>query len=479
MYNKVHDEVLEGLMSAALNEYIETENKKVPDDEQLSKMYPLSKKEKRWLKRKTKEKKHNKPLALVYLSRAAVIFLCIVSLSFAVLMTNSEVRAAVVDAVITWYEDHVRFDFSKSDKEPEPIIKDDGEEFIPSFNDLSIGYVPDRFELTSDEETGHHREYVYYAENGDYFVIAIYDSRTTGIGADTEYVEYEPIKINGNDGHILYNEEERYGVLIFGNSQYTVMLSAMCEKSELIEVAESIIASEATMYIKQFVIGYIPEEFEEASRTEESGFREYIYYSETGDYLLICMRDSKSAGLAQDSELHEYEKILLNDTIDAYLFYNDAERSGTIVWGNNVYTIDITGLIDKEELIKVAENILPADDNTKKNDDYVSELKIGYIPDGFEALDIMETVGMRQYTYYNEDGEYIYIEISVSESTEVMLDVETHEYEEIDINDNIAYLTYDESDRSGSLVFGNKAYTVLISVILDKDELIKVAENIK
>ena len=96
MYNKVHDEVLEGLISAALNEYIETENKKVPDDEQLSKMYPLSKKEKRWLKRKTKEKKHNKPLVLVYLSRAAVIFLCIVSLSVAVLMTNSGVRAAVV-----------------------------------------------------------------------------------------------------------------------------------------------------------------------------------------------------------------------------------------------------------------------------------------------------------------------------------------------------------------------------------------------
>lgn len=357
MYNKVHDEVLEGLISAALNEYIEAESKKVPDDEQLAKMYPLSKKEKRWLRRKTKEKEYNKPLALVYLSRAAVIFLCVVSLSFAALMTNSGVRAAVVDAVMTWYENYVFIEFSKSDKEPEPIIDDNGEKLVPGFDDLSIGYVPERFDLTSQVESSSDREYVYYAENGDYFLIAIYDSKGVGIAADTEYTEYEPIKINGNDGHIFYNEEDHYGVLVFGNSQYTVWLSAICDKSELIEVAESIVASEANMYIKQFDIGYIPEGFEETSRTEELGFREYIYYSKTGDYLLICMCDSESAGLAQDSEQHEYEKIILNDTVDAYIFYNDAERSGTIVWGNDIYTIDITGLIDKDELIKVAENI--------------------------------------------------------------------------------------------------------------------------
>ncbi|MBQ3182288.1 MAG: DUF4367 domain-containing protein [Clostridia bacterium] len=240
MYNKVHDEVLEGLMSAALNEYIETENKKVPDDEQLSKMHPLSKKEKRWLNRRAKEKKHNKPLALVYLSRAAVIFLCVVSLSFAVLMTNSGVRAAVVDAVMTWYEDHVRFDFSKSEDVPE------------------------------DTQEG---------------------EKDDGIG------------------------------------------------------------------VEDMTVGYIPEGFEEASRTEEIGFREYIYYSENGDYLLISINKSEDTEIEQDSEQHKYEKIILNNKIEAHMFYNNEERHGAILFGNNVYTVSITGIIDKDELIKVAENI--------------------------------------------------------------------------------------------------------------------------
>ncbi len=240
MYNKVHDEILEGLISAALNEYIETENKKVPDDEQLSKMYRLSKKEKRWLNRKTKEKKHKKPLALIYLSRAAVIFLCIVSLSFAVLMTNSGVRAAVAEAVVTWYEDHVRFDFSKSEDVPE------------------------------DTQGG--------------------------------------------------------------------------EKDDVTDVED-------------LTVGYIPEGFDEASRTEESGYRQYIYYNENGEHLLIVICDSKYTEMEQDSEQHEYEEIILNGNIKAHLFYNDEERSGTIIYGNNVYTVDVTGLIDKDELIKVAENI--------------------------------------------------------------------------------------------------------------------------
>ena len=362
MYNKVHDEVLEGLISAALNEYIETENKKVPDDEQLSKMYPLSKKEKRWLKRKTKEKKHNKPLVLVYLSRAAVIFLCIVSLSVAVLMTNSGVRAAVADAVVTWYEDHVRFDFSKSEDVPE----------------------------------------------------------------DTQEGEKDDIGV------------------------------------------------------EDMTVGYIPEGFEEASRTEDSGYRQYIYYNENGEHLLIVICDSKNTEMEQDSEQHEYEEIILNGNIKAHLFYNDEERSGTIIYGNNVYTVDVTGIIDKDELIKVAENILPKDSGNADGN-YIESLglEIGYIPKGFELSSSTEDTNLTEYIYTSENGDYLIISICATETTEVFVDAEASGYEKISINGNDAYILYSDADRAGTLVAGNSVYTIMISSISERSDIIKVAESIK
>ena len=66
MYNKVQDQVFEGILTAALNEYIVEELKSVPSDEEIAEMYPTSIKLKKRYQRKAKEKKYQLPLPLVY-----------------------------------------------------------------------------------------------------------------------------------------------------------------------------------------------------------------------------------------------------------------------------------------------------------------------------------------------------------------------------------------------------------------------------
>ena len=48
------------------------------------------------------------------------------------------------------------------------------------------------------------------------------------------------ITVNGNDAYILYYDSEKNGTIMFGNSVYTVLVSGVIEKNELIKIAESI-----------------------------------------------------------------------------------------------------------------------------------------------------------------------------------------------------------------------------------------------
>ena len=237
MYNKVREQVFEGIITAALNEYIAEELDAVPSDEEIAKMYPTSLKMKKHYQRKAKEKKYQLSLPLVYCKRLAVAFFVVVTLSFGILMTNSDVRAAVSNTVVTWYEKFVQIDFSKTE---DTYDTDDTESSIPEFTDLEIGYIPLKYVLSSSTEDLYYREYIYTSDDGDYMLIGLYSSEATEIATDIELMEYEQIIINGNNAYILYDDIERMGSLIAGNNKYTILITSISEKEEIIKVAENI-----------------------------------------------------------------------------------------------------------------------------------------------------------------------------------------------------------------------------------------------
>ena len=71
-------------------------------------------------------------------------------------------------------------------------------------------------------------------------IVGIYSSNTTEATIDIEHAEYEEMSINVHEAYISYKEIEQTGVLVMGNSKYTVSITMVSEKSELIKVAENI-----------------------------------------------------------------------------------------------------------------------------------------------------------------------------------------------------------------------------------------------
>lgn len=239
MYNKVHDKVFEALMTVALDQIIYEEDESCPSDEKLAKMYPTSKKMMRKYRNKVKERWYRNPLPVVYLKRVSIIALAVISVMFGVLSTSGEVRAAIVNTVVTWHDKYVNIDLYAENNIDESESQTETEEG-PDANTLVVGYIPQEYILSSSTEEIDHREYLYMTDTGEYLLISFYSSKNADIGLDIQNSEYEQFVVNGNDAFLSYNDTDQYGTIVFGNRIYTVTVSGLISKDELIKISENI-----------------------------------------------------------------------------------------------------------------------------------------------------------------------------------------------------------------------------------------------
>jgi len=109
----------------------------------------------------------------------------------------------------------------------------------------------------------------------------------------------------------------------------------------------------------------------------------------------------------------------------------------------------------------------------------VDDVIIGYIPEGFELAAKEEGASMRHLYYCNpEDSScYIAIDIGLSKDTDFGVDNE-HEYEIIYSNYREIHISYNATEQSGGAIIPGETVTVGIFATIEKDELIKVAQNI-
>ena len=234
MNDNVKREITDGIIRAAFHEYINQELNNMPSDNELSKMHPVPKRELKKAHRQIKAQKYGRPLGIVYAQRILVSILTVITLSFGVLATSPDVRSAISKTVVEWQEKYVRISFNET-KEPETteVLTKDAEA-------LEIKYIPDKLNSISTVEEPGKREYMYMADDGEYALIGIYSSESSTVMADTEFSSYEMIQINGQDANLLYNDAEKSGALIFGNESYTVSITCVMERSEMIAIAEGI-----------------------------------------------------------------------------------------------------------------------------------------------------------------------------------------------------------------------------------------------
>ncbi len=230
MRDELNENVFEAILKKAFCDYNENFLSSYPDCETLSKMYPLSKKEKRFFDRTAKEAKYGKSLVRVYLSRAAVVFLCFVTLAVAVMMTSPTVRASVKNVIMQWFEKYTTFTF---------VSTDSGKKDFESVEDVKIGYIPDGYELAIEDKSPKDFTYIYYFGESD-LVIEVFENEAIKSQLDNERYIYTKMKINGNEAWITYDEVNASGAIVIVDSKITIEIYANLPKEELIQIAENI-----------------------------------------------------------------------------------------------------------------------------------------------------------------------------------------------------------------------------------------------
>lgn len=230
MQDKLNDDLFDAVLQRAFCDYTDKQLSAYPDCEALAKKYPLSKKEKRVFDRAVKEVTYGKTLVRVYLSRAAVIFLCIIALCAGIMMTSPEVRAAARNVIIEWFDKYTHFSF---------VSTDAGVNDFENVEDVKIGYVPDGYELVNTDESPFSITYFYYSADNEYY-INVFKNNENELFADNERSEYKEIEINNHQSWIVYDDVNNYGSLILTGDKISVSISGNLPKNELIKIAESI-----------------------------------------------------------------------------------------------------------------------------------------------------------------------------------------------------------------------------------------------
>ncbi len=248
------------------------------------------------------------------------------------------------------------------------------------------------------------------------------------------------------------------------------------------EVFEGLITSALKEYIAyQDVCMPSDEEMEEMYPPSKKKLKKYLRMAKARKYnvslpvlylrrvaVVFLVLVSVTFGvLMTDGEVRASVRNAVVKWYDKYVqisFSESADESETNETNNFVETTDVSEIEQENENEEIPD---------------MKDLKIGYVPDGFELLSSTELENTKEYMYMGQNDSCILINIYSSDNTEIAMDNEHTDYEEICVNGNEAYLVYDATEQIGTLILGNRKYTVMINADCEKADLIKIAENIK
>ncbi len=241
------DKELDILLKRAFCEYCTREDEKQPSDDALSEKYPPSEVDRIEYVGRAR-RKDRASTVMKTLRRAAVIVLTMTSVTFAALMINDNVRAAVVDTFRTWSDGHgVRVSFTG----PEDNSGNTSEH--KKISEVTFGYVPEGLTLTEGERDAKNPNFRRVEMTEGEFdgfnrlvAVSVFPSDEMDPGFSTETWErvYQTT-INGKDAFIVEVESKdgliRAGGILFGDADVTVSLMGLnVTHEELIKIAENI-----------------------------------------------------------------------------------------------------------------------------------------------------------------------------------------------------------------------------------------------
>lgn len=168
------------------------------------------------------------------ITKAAVIILTLCIGAFSLVMISPQARADFKNAVMEFYETHIKFYFIASDETAGDFI---------NYESITAGYIPQGFTLKEkyDEYEAVGYRYENEAENLAY---DIYVSLNDGLAVHTDKDKnnVESVNVSGRDAYLITgeNDEKPYSTLIITGNKITVTVYGQLDREEIIKVGESL-----------------------------------------------------------------------------------------------------------------------------------------------------------------------------------------------------------------------------------------------
>lgn len=116
-------------------------------------------------------------------------------------------------------------------------------------------------------------------------------------------------------------------------------------------------------------------------------------------------------------------------------------------------------------------------DTASENSDIIYDYDISYIPEGYTQRETSLSPNRGYYCYFDDNGRYIYISISLADRTSVSLEKDTFEHERLNINGRKCHLAYNASNNYGTAIIADNGFVIQIDAIAEKTEILKIAEG--
>ncbi len=168
------------------------------------------------------------------LTKAAVIILTVCIAAFSLIMVSPQARADFKNAVMEFYETHIKFYF---------VSADETSADLSNYENVSAGYIPQGFTLK--EKYDEYEAIGYRYENeADSLSYDIYVSLNDGLAVHTDKDKnnVEEILISGRDAYLIAGENDGkpYSTLIITGNKITVTIYGQLNREEIIKVGESV-----------------------------------------------------------------------------------------------------------------------------------------------------------------------------------------------------------------------------------------------
>lgn len=228
-------EISDAILASALIKVKNYDISSIPDDSEIDHTFSADfEKKMNKLISSFDKNKFNVSILRNALTKAAVIILTLCIGAFSLIMISPQARADFKNAIMEFYETHIKFYFISSD---ETSID------FSNYESITAEYIPQGFvmkEKYNEYEAVGYR----YEKAEENLAYDIYVSLNDGLAVHTDKDKnnVEEILISGRDAYLISGENEgkSYSTLIITGNKITVTIYGQLDREEIIKVGESL-----------------------------------------------------------------------------------------------------------------------------------------------------------------------------------------------------------------------------------------------